>query len=97
MANLLTVNEDGRITRVCNHPDRDGERLLKNECWGCTHRIECNTDIIERLAQYEKTGLEPDVVAEYRMFEDELVRSGYSFRKVLSLIERDKTLKRYEV
>lgn len=90
MPNLLKVNEDGEITRVCNYPDRDGKKLLYNDCWNCTHRTKCNSDIVERLAAYENTGLEPDIVAEYRKFEDELVRSGYTFGKVLLLIERDK-------
>lgn len=43
-----------------------------------------------RLAAYEDTDLSPETCAEYKKFEDELVRSGTSFQHVLDLLEAEK-------
>lgn len=64
MANLLKRNSQGGIDRVCRHPDVDQGKVLAGECLGCTNRTRCNAEIFERLAQYEESGLEPDLVKE---------------------------------
>ena len=61
MANLLKRNEYGGIDRVCQYPDRDGDKVLEGDCSGCTNRTRCNAAIFERLAKYEESGFEPDV------------------------------------
>ncbi len=76
------------IERVCHYPKN--QEWGNAPCYGCADRVKCNHDIFERLAQYEDTGLTPDVVAEYKKFEDELVASGLTFNAVLRLIERHK-------
>lgn len=57
---------------------------------GCKIR-DCLFDntICERLAAYEDTGLTPDVCAEYRKFEDEVVASGKTFGRLLELLRAD--------
>ena len=49
----LTKRDEFGISRVCHYPDRDGDKLLYNPCYGYTHRTKCNADIFERLAQYD--------------------------------------------
>lgn len=92
----LTVIEDWRktrrteygIERVCHYPKN--QEWSNVPCYNCVDRTKCNADIYERLAQYEDTGLMPDVVAEYKKFEDELVASGLTLGDVLKLIEKHK-------
>ena len=76
------------VERVCHYPKN--QEWGNVPCDGCADRAKCNHDIFERLARYEDTGLTPDVVAEYKKFEDELVASGLTFNAVLKLIERHK-------
>ena len=76
------------IERVCHYPKN--QEWGNVPCYNCVDRVKCNHDIFERLAQYEGTGLTPDVVAEYKKFEDELVASGLTFGAVLKLIEEQK-------
>lgn len=56
----LTKRDEFGISRVCHYPDRDGDKLLYNQCYGCTHRAKCNADIFERLAQYEDAAEEAE-------------------------------------
>lgn len=52
---------------------------------------ECDTKkCYERLREYENTGLTPEVCAEYKKFEDELVSSGKSFQHIIDLLEAEK-------
>ena len=46
--------------------------------------------VIDRLAAYEDTGLEPDVCAEYKKFEDEAVGKGVPFQRIVELMEAEK-------
>lgn len=43
-----------------------------------------------RLAEYEDTGLEPEICAEYKKFEDEIVASGKSFNHLIELLRAEK-------
>ena len=56
----LTKRDEFGISRVCHYPDRDGDKLLYNQCYGCTHRAKCNAYIFERLAQYEDAAEEAE-------------------------------------
>ena len=55
----LTKRDEFGISRVCHYPDRDGDKLLYNQCYGCTHRTKCNADIFER-PQYEDAAEEAE-------------------------------------
>lgn len=46
--------------------------------------------IINRLGAYEDTGLEPDVCAEYKKFENEAVGKGVLFQRIVELMEAEK-------
>ena len=62
MANLLKRNDFGGIDRVCNYPDRDGDKLLVGQCYLLSRRTQCNANIYERLAKFEDIGYEPEVL-----------------------------------
>ena len=76
------------VDRVCHYPKN--QEWGNVPCYNCVDRAKCNHDIFERLAQYEDTGLMPDVVAEYKKFEDELVRSDLTFQHILDLIKAER-------
>lgn len=43
-----------------------------------------------RLMQYEDTGLEPAICANYKTFEDEAVSKGVPFKRIVALMEADR-------
>ena len=43
-----------------------------------------------RLMQYEDTGLEPAMCANYKTFEDEAISKGVTFQRIVALMEADK-------
>lgn len=43
-----------------------------------------------RLMQYEDTGLEPAVCANYKTFEDEAISKGVPFKRIVALMEADR-------
>ena len=43
-----------------------------------------------RLMQYEDTGLEPAMCANYKTFEDEAISKGVPFKRIVSLMEADR-------
>ena len=43
-----------------------------------------------RLMQYEDTGLEPAMCANYKTFEDEAISKGVPFKRIVELMEADK-------
>lgn len=45
---------------------------------------------LERLALYEDTGLDPEICAEYKKFEDEIVSKGVTFKHIVDLMEAEK-------
>lgn len=44
---------------------------------------------IDRLAAYEDTELEPEICAEYKKFEDEIVASGMTFNHLIELLRAE--------
>lgn len=52
--------------------------------------LQCILDCFERLAAYEDTGLEPEVCADYKAFEDEAISKGITFNRIVELMEADK-------
>ena len=47
-------------------------------------------EIYWRLKAYEDTGLEPEICAEYKKFEDEIVASGETFNHLIELLRAEK-------
>ena len=45
---------------------------------------------VERLAEYEETGLEPEMCANYKTFEDKAISKGVPFKRIVALMEADK-------
>lgn len=45
-----------------------------------------------RLMQYEDTGLEPAMCANYKTFEDEAISKGVPFKRIVELMEADKAV-----
>lgn len=43
-----------------------------------------------RLMQYEDTGLEPAICANYKTFEDEAISKGVTFKRIVELMEADR-------
>ena len=44
----------------------------------------------ERLKAYEDTGLEPEMCANYKTFEDEAISKGVTFKRIVALMEADR-------
>ena len=44
-------------------------------------------EVWERLKMYEDIGLPPDIIREYKKFEDELVSDGLSYAKFLKMLK----------
>ena len=47
-------------------------------------------EIYWRLKAYEDTGLKPEICAEYKKFEDEIVASGKTFNRLIELLRAEK-------
>lgn len=47
-------------------------------------------EMMDRLAACEDTGLEPNVCADYKAFEDEAISKGVPFKRIVELMEADK-------
>ena len=45
----------------------------------------------DRLAAYEDTELEPAMCANYKTFEDEAISKGVTFKRIIALMEADRT------
>ncbi len=45
---------------------------------------------LERLSAYEETGLEPEICANYKQFEDEAVSKGVPFSRIVELMEAER-------
>ena len=47
-------------------------------------------EMMDRLAAYEDTGLEPAMCANYKTFEDEAISKGVTFKRIVALMEADR-------
>lgn len=47
-------------------------------------------ELRDRLMQYEDTGLEPAMCANYKTFEDEAISKGVTFKRIVALMEADR-------
>lgn len=68
--------------KSCYIGDRSGaDRIFKS-----AFRQRC----VERLAEYEDTGLEPAMCANYKTFENEAINKGVPFKRIVTLMEADR-------
>lgn len=68
------------------------ERLTVKHHAAAGHYTSCCPEmgkIINRLGAYEDTGLEPEVCANYKRFEDEAISRGITFRRLVELMEAE--------
>lgn len=58
----------------------------------CPYNGACSQrKVWERLKAYEDTGLEPAICANYKTFEDEAISKGVTFKRIVALMEADRT------
>lgn len=86
MERLTMRLDDGRAVMRCEGC-KEGWNGVAGE--GCT-AMYCRNMCKDRLAAYEDTGLEPEICAEYKKFEDEIVASGKTFNHLIELLRAEK-------
>ena len=86
MKRLTMRLDDGRAVMRCEEC-KEGRNGVAGE--GCT-AMYCRNMCKDRLAAYEDTGLEPEICAEYKKFEDEIVASGKTFNHLIELLRAEK-------
>ena len=58
----------------------------------CPYNGSCSQrEVWEKLKAYEATGLEPEVCVNYKAFEDEAISKGVTFKRIVALMEADRT------
>lgn len=82
-----------RLTKT-HYISANGHYMACSELNSCCDK-ECSTcdhldEIVERLAAYEDTGLEPEICVEYKKFEDEIVASGKTFNNLIELLRAER-------
>lgn len=57
----------------------------------CPYNGSCSQrEVWEKLKAYEATGLDPEMCANYKTFEDEAISKGVTFKRIVALMEADK-------
>lgn len=57
----------------------------------CPYNGSCSQrEVWEKLKAYEATGLEPEMCANYKTFEDEAISKGVPFKRIVALMEADR-------
>ena len=83
-----------RLTRRSDTGHAYYPRCFEEPCNGngCKFK-DCLFDerVCERLAAYEDTGVEPAMCANYKTFEDEAISKGVTFKRIIALMEADRT------
>lgn len=83
-----------RLTRRSDTGHAYYPRCFEGPCNGngCKFK-DCPFDetICKRLAAYEDTELEPAMCANYKAFEDEAISKGVTFKRIIALMEADRT------
>lgn len=67
-----------------------GRLTYWNEEYGCWSYHCGSGEAANRLAAYEETGLEPEMCANYKTFEDEAISKGVPFKRIVALMEADR-------
>lgn len=74
---------DYNYPKSCYIGDRSGADRISQSAF----RQRC----VEQLADYEDTKLEPAMCANYKTFEDEAISKGVTFKRIVALMEADRT------
>jgi len=74
---LLACQRDFTCADTCNSRDDEG-------CQNCPIAA-----AFDKLYAYEETGLSPEIVMQYKIFEDEAISLGTSFIRILELMKAD--------
>ena len=57
----------------------------------CPYNGSCSQrEVWEKLKAYEATGLDPEMCANYKTFEDEAISKGVPFKRIVALMEADR-------
>lgn len=87
---LTKRDTDGQAMMDCqkckaNWTGKHGKPMVDCTALYCRNRLK------DRLAAYEDTGLEPAMCANYKTFEDEAISKGVTFKRIIALMEADRT------
>lgn len=80
----LTKRVNGVVVYVGAHNDTDIGQIP------CEVSAAGVREIMEQLAGYEDTELDPAMCANYKTFEDEAISKGVPFKRIVSLMEADR-------
>lgn len=87
---LTKRNTDGQAMMDCQKCEADWTGKHGKPMVDCT-ALYCRNRLKDRLAAYEDTGLEPAMCANYKTFEDEAISKGVTFKRIIALMEADRT------
>lgn len=89
MEQLTKRDTDGQAMMDCEKCKADWTDRHSKPMVNCT-ALYCRNRLLDRLVEYEDTGLTPEDCAEYRKFEDEIIASGKTFGRLAELLRADK-------
>lgn len=87
---LTKRDTDGQAIMNCQKCKADWMGKHGKPMVDCT-ALYCRNRLKARLAAYEDTGLEPAMCANYKTFEDEAISKGVTFKRIIALMEADRT------
>ena len=87
---LTKRDTDGQAMMDCQKCKADWTGKHGKPMADCT-ALYCRNRLKDRLAAYEDTGLEPAMCANYKTFEDEAISKGVTFKRIVALMEADRT------
>ncbi len=80
---------DGQAMMDCQKCEADWTGKHGKPMADCT-ALYCRNRLKDRLAAYEDTGLEPEMCANYKTFEDEAISKGVTFKRIVALMEANR-------
>lgn len=86
---LTKRDTDGQAMMDCQKCKADWTGKHGKPMADCT-ALYCRNRLLDRLVEYEDTGLEPAMCANYKTFEDEAISKGVTFKRIVALMEADK-------
>lgn len=79
-----------RLTQWFGDKDCGGVAGIAAQLDGVYTPDELINVLLEALAKYEDTGLSPEVCANYKVFEDEAISKGVTFKRIVELMEAER-------
>ena len=86
---LTKRDTDGQAMMDCQKCKADWTGKHGKPMADCT-ALYCRNRLLDRLVEYEDTGLEPAMCANYKTFEDEAISKDVTFKRIVALMEVDK-------